>query len=70
MCGGVKFKHDNKDITVYLPNPSAFLPVCLKSGEHSLIKWSRRKEEQGVIHPGAGPGMSRVTVLSPDMATC
>jgi len=52
MCGGVKFKHNNKEITVYFPNPKTVLPIRLKSGEHSLIKWSRRKEEQGALPPG------------------
>jgi hypothetical protein len=30
MCGGVKFKHEGKILTVYFPNPKAVLPVALK----------------------------------------
>jgi len=52
MCGGVKFKHEGKELTVYFPNPKAVLPIRLKTGEHSLIKWGRRKEEQGALPPG------------------
>jgi len=52
MCGGVKFKHVNKEMTVYFPNPKAALPIRLKSGDYSLIKWGRRKGEQGVLPPG------------------
>ena len=52
MCGGVKFKHENKDLTIYFPNPKAVLPIRLKSKNHTLIKWGRRKEEQGMLPPG------------------
>ena len=52
MCGGVKFKHDNKELTVYFPNPKAVLPVRLKSGDVSLVKWGRRKEQHGALPPG------------------
>jgi len=52
MCGGVIFKHENKDVTVYFPSPEAVLPVRLKSGDHCQVKWGRRKEEQGVFPPG------------------
>ena len=52
MCGGVKFKHDSKEMTVYFPNPKAVLPVRMKTGEPSLITWGRRKEEQGALPAG------------------
>lgn len=52
MCGGVKFKHEGKELVVYFPNPKAVLPVRLKSAEHSLIRWGRRKEEQGALPAG------------------
>jgi len=52
MCGGVKFKHDNKELTVYFPSPKAVLPVRLKSKHHTLIKWGRQHEEEGALPPG------------------
>jgi len=52
MCGGVKFKYESKELTVYFPNPKAVLPVRLKSRDITLIKWGRRKEEQGSLPPG------------------
>jgi len=52
MCGGVKFKHDNKELTVYFPSPKAVLPVRWKSKHHTLIKWGRWHEEEGVLPPG------------------
>ena len=52
MCGGVKSKHDNKALTVYFPNPKAVLPVRLKSRNHTMVKWGRRKEEEGMLPSG------------------
>ena len=51
MCGGVKFKHDNKELTVYFPNAKAVLPARLKNHDHTMIKRRRRKDEQGVLPP-------------------
>jgi|SRR3989344_195096 len=52
MCGGVKFKHEGKILTVYFPNPKAVLPVALKHGGHELVTWGRRKEEAGKLPAG------------------
>jgi len=52
MCGGVKFHHDNTELTVYFPNPAAVLPVRMKSGNHALIRWGRRNDEPGVLPSG------------------
>lgn len=52
MCGGVKFKHEGKILTVYFPSPKAVLPVALKHGGHDLVTWGRRKEEAGKLPAG------------------
>ncbi|MHB1142266.1 MAG: hypothetical protein ACYC1T_10995 [Sulfuricaulis sp.] len=52
MCGGVKYKHEDKILTVYFPNPKAVLPVTLKQGGHELVTWGRRKEEPGKLPAG------------------
>ena len=52
MCGGVKYTYDNKEWTVYFPNPKAVLPVRQKDGVHQLITWGRRREEPGNLPKG------------------
>ncbi len=49
MCGGVKYHQGGQAYTVYFPNPSAVLPVRLKSGDVELVTWGRRKEETGQL---------------------
>jgi hypothetical protein len=52
MCGAIKFHHGNTEMTVYFPNPTAALPVRLKSGGHGLIRWGRRNDEPGMLPAG------------------
>jgi len=43
MCGGVKFKHVGKDLTIYFPNPKAVMSVRLKSKDTTLVKWGSQQ---------------------------
>ncbi len=52
MCGGVKYKHEEKTVTSYFPNPKAALPVLRRDGAHELMTWGRRQEETGELPPG------------------
>jgi len=52
MCGGVKYRQDDEEHTVYFPRPDAYLPVRLKTGSTRLVTWGRRHEEAGRLPPG------------------
>jgi hypothetical protein len=68
MCGGVKYRHGDRTVTTYFPNPGAALPVLRRDGKHELLPWGRREEhdrrdaggratpgavaEEGVLPPG------------------
>lgn len=52
MCGGVQFTIDEKEWTIYFPNPKAKLPVIKKDGSIILLPWGRRKEEAGELSLG------------------
>jgi hypothetical protein len=52
MCGGVKYRQDGEEHTVYFPQPKACLPVRLKTGSARLVTWGRRREEDCILPPG------------------
>ena len=52
MCGGVKYRHGDRTVTTYFPNPGAALPVLRRDGAHELLPWGRREEQEGVLPPG------------------
>jgi hypothetical protein len=52
MCGGVKFTHNEQELTIYFPNPKAVLPVLNKDKSISLLPWGRRKEQAGYLPQG------------------
>ncbi len=66
MCGGVKFKHDGKILTVYFPSPKAVLPVALKQGGHELVMWGRRKEEPGKLPAGGWARLDSIKASGTD----
>ena len=52
MCGGVRFKANGDELTIYFPNPKAIMPVRLKNGKHSLVAWGRRELQPGFLPRG------------------
>jgi hypothetical protein len=52
MCGGVRFKANGDELTIYFPNPKAVLPVRTKTGDHELVAWGRRESQPGFLPRG------------------
>ena len=52
MCGGATFKFNGTEYRVYFPDPNAALPVRTADGDHQLVPWGRRREQQGSLPPG------------------
>lgn len=52
VCSGVQFTHEDRDYRIYFPNPSAVLPVRMRSGEIKLLPWGRRKPQAGKLPMG------------------
>ncbi len=52
MCGGVYYIHNDQECRIYFPNPTATLPVKVKTGGCELIPWGRRQIQQGKLPLG------------------
>ncbi len=60
MPEAVVFSHQNKIYTVAFSQPHAKLPVKLKNGEHRLVTWGRRENENSEMPLG---GWARLSTL-------
>lgn len=61
MCGGVEYKHENRTVTSYFPDPKATLPVLRRGGGYELLPWGRREEQAGVLPPGGWARLDSIT---------
>jgi len=52
MCGGVQYQYKGEIVKTYFPNPNAELPILMKNKSIELIRWGRRKEQQGHLPQG------------------
>ena len=52
MCGGIQYQYKRETVKGYFPNPNAELPILMKNQSTELIKWGRRKEQQGHLPQG------------------
>jgi len=52
MCGGVQYQYKGETVKTYFPNPNAELPILMKNQSIELIRWGRRKEQQGYLPQG------------------
>lgn len=50
MCGGIQYQ----DHKIYFPQPGARLPVRLRSGNVTWVKWGNRKKEANKDFPNGG----------------
>lgn len=52
MCGGVVYRYEDRDVSVYFPNPKALLPVKTQGNSIVLIPWGRRQGQHGHLPLG------------------
>ena len=52
MCGGIQYQYKRETVKGYFPNPNAELPILMKNKSIELIRWGRRKEQQGHLPEG------------------
>ncbi len=60
MPEAVIFTYENKLRTIYFAQNKAVLPVKLKNGEHKLVVWGRRENENSAMPLG---GWARLSVV-------
>ena len=52
MCGGVSYSEGQQAIRCYFPNPYAQLPVVTRHNSVVMVRWGRRRGEQGQLPLG------------------